>query len=33
MLNYKKKVLIIGIKTNIKYLICYILLKEKKLIT
>ena len=32
MVNYKEQVFIIGIKTNMQYLICYILLKEKELV-
>lgn len=32
-IDYKKQILIIGIKVNMQYLIDYILLKEKELIT
>lgn len=33
IINYNEQVIIIDIKANMKYLICYILSKERKLIT
>ena len=33
MVGYKEQVFILGIKANMQYSICYILLKERELIT
>lgn len=32
IIDYKKQVFIINIKANIQYLICYILIKKRKLV-